>query len=137
MEEKDKKYYSIPSQAKHFGQYSPPVPSDLLEKLAAMRVNMTTEDQPKQPHQTLDNPSYHNMDNSSMEVIQQQQEERNKKAHKLSNNPKATHLEQIIGAAKLDQENQIQRQKHEESLRVGTTKQASPQLGLGTGQARL
>jgi hypothetical protein len=89
MEDKDKKYYSNPSKSKNFGQYSPPVPSDLLEQLAAMRVNMPAEDQPSKTHQPRKNPPYHNMDNSAMAGIQQQQEERNKKAHRLSNSPKA------------------------------------------------
>jgi hypothetical protein len=38
MADKDKKYYSNPSHAANFGQYSPHVPEDLLAKLAAMKV---------------------------------------------------------------------------------------------------
>jgi hypothetical protein len=51
MAEKYKKHYSNPSHAKNFGQYSPPVPDDLLEKLAAMKVQSNTNQQPKKPHQ--------------------------------------------------------------------------------------
>jgi hypothetical protein len=38
MEAKDKKYYSNPSHNPDFGKYSPPVPTGLLEKLAAMKI---------------------------------------------------------------------------------------------------
>jgi hypothetical protein len=48
MAEKDKRYYNNPSHAKNFGQYSPPVPEDLLAKLAAMKVQANTTNQPKQ-----------------------------------------------------------------------------------------
>jgi hypothetical protein len=126
-EEKDKKFYSNPSQARNFGQYSPPVPSDLLEKLAAMRVSKAQDDQPKQPHQTQEYPSYQNMDNTTMEGIQTQQEERFKKAHRLSNSPKDTQTVHSPEATKRDQENQIKRQKLEATLRVGSAKQANPQ----------
>jgi hypothetical protein len=38
MEAKDKKFYSNPSHAPNFGQYSPHVPTSLLEQLAAMKI---------------------------------------------------------------------------------------------------
>jgi hypothetical protein len=49
MAEKDKKYYSNPSHGKNFGQYSPPVPEDLLAKVAAMKVQASSTSKPK-PH---------------------------------------------------------------------------------------
>ncbi|GAU17808.1 hypothetical protein TSUD_171970 [Trifolium subterraneum] len=39
MEDKDKKFYSNPSHSKNFGHYSPPVPTELLEKLATMKAS--------------------------------------------------------------------------------------------------
>jgi hypothetical protein len=127
MEEKDKKFYSNRSHARNFGQYSPLVPSDLLEKLAAMRVSKAQDNQQKQPQQTQEYPPYQNMDNTAMEGIHHQQEERYKKAHRLSNSPKATPNGLSTEATKREQENQIKRQKLEETLRVGSAQQASPQ----------
>jgi hypothetical protein len=46
MEERDRKYYSNPSQSPNFGTYSPPVPASLLAQLAAMKVQQTS---PKDP----------------------------------------------------------------------------------------
>ncbi|GAU38621.1 hypothetical protein TSUD_276590 [Trifolium subterraneum] len=54
MEDKDKRFHSNPSHSKNFGHYSPPVPADLLEKLAAMKVNTpkeTTKDTADPHHQ--------------------------------------------------------------------------------------
>ncbi|GAU40781.1 hypothetical protein TSUD_26610 [Trifolium subterraneum] len=42
MEEKDRKYYSNPSQSPNFGKYSPPVPTSLLAQLAAMKLQNQT-----------------------------------------------------------------------------------------------
>ncbi|GAU25508.1 hypothetical protein TSUD_279920 [Trifolium subterraneum] len=42
MEEKDKKYYSNPSQSPNFGKYSPHVPASLLAQLAAMKLQNQT-----------------------------------------------------------------------------------------------
>ncbi|GAU48571.1 hypothetical protein TSUD_137560 [Trifolium subterraneum] len=38
MENKDRKYYSNPSQSPNFGHYSPLVPASLLAQLAAMKL---------------------------------------------------------------------------------------------------
>ncbi|MCI59243.1 hypothetical protein A2U01_0080498, partial [Trifolium medium] len=59
MEDKDRKYYSNPSHANNFGQYSPPVPTDLLDKLAAMRVQ-TTPENPQQQHNHQHSPHWDN-----------------------------------------------------------------------------
>jgi hypothetical protein len=45
MEAKDKKYYRNPSQNPDFRKYCPPVPTGLLEKLAAMKLQT-----PKSPN---------------------------------------------------------------------------------------
>jgi hypothetical protein len=42
MEDKDKKFYSNPSQSPNFGHYSPPVPAALLAQLAAMKLQSQT-----------------------------------------------------------------------------------------------
>jgi hypothetical protein len=55
MEEKDRKFYSNPSHAKNFGQYSPPVPIDLLDKLAALKVNHVSTKHSNQAQQTTEN----------------------------------------------------------------------------------
>jgi hypothetical protein len=45
MEDKDKKFYSNPSQSPNFGHYSPPVPAALLAQLAAIKLqNQTPKD---------------------------------------------------------------------------------------------
>ncbi|MCI46838.1 hypothetical protein A2U01_0068079 [Trifolium medium] len=38
MEEKDRKYHSNPSHSKTFGQYSPPIPADMIAQMAAMKL---------------------------------------------------------------------------------------------------
>jgi hypothetical protein len=38
MADKDKKFYSNPSQSPNFGTYSPTVPASLLAQMAAMKV---------------------------------------------------------------------------------------------------
>jgi hypothetical protein len=44
MEAKDKNYYSNPSHDPKFGQHSPPVPKDLLDQLAAMKLQQQKND---------------------------------------------------------------------------------------------
>ncbi|PNY08539.1 ribonuclease H [Trifolium pratense] len=90
MEEKDRKYYSNPSHAKNFGQYSPPVPTDLLEKLAAMRVNTAQANQTQQTQNHPINLSPQYNENSPRKDMHSQQGERNKKSHQLSYNQEAT-----------------------------------------------
>jgi hypothetical protein len=53
-EDKDRHHYSNPSHGKNFGHYSPPVPSDLLERLAALRVNNQQNNQPEQTSQSTE-----------------------------------------------------------------------------------
>ncbi|GAU44439.1 hypothetical protein TSUD_129330 [Trifolium subterraneum] len=38
MEDKDRKFYSNPSQSPNFGKYSPKVPASLAAQLAAMKL---------------------------------------------------------------------------------------------------
>ncbi|XP_045802425.1 uncharacterized protein LOC123896011 [Trifolium pratense] len=126
MEEKDRKYYSNPSHAKNFGQYSPPVPTDLLEKLAAMRVNTAQANQTQQTqnHPTNLSPQYN--ENSPRKDMHSQQGERNKKSHQLSYNQEAT-KNSTGDIIMTEQSPTTKRQKMEELSRVGTARQASPQ----------
>jgi hypothetical protein len=120
MEEKDRKYYNNPSHAKNFGQYSPPVPSDLLEKLAALRVNKASKNQPEKP-QTY-------TEESPMEGVKHQYEYegRDKKAHRLSYSNDQLQQDQNIASTSMETTNYGKRQKMEETLRAGTASQASP-----------
>jgi hypothetical protein len=115
MEEKDRKFYSNPSHAKNFGQYSPPVPSDLLEKLAALKVTNVATKQPAQPQQPAEY--------SPMEGVHHQQEVRDKKAHRIGYNNAMQNPDQDIT---MDSATLGKRQKLEETQRVGTASQASP-----------
>ncbi|MCH87590.1 hypothetical protein A2U01_0008463, partial [Trifolium medium] len=126
MEDKDRKYYSNPSHAKNFGQYSPPVPTDLLEKLAAMRVQPTTET-PHQQHTHQPSSQYHNpqqTDQIPMDSIQCQIEETGKKSHRISYNQELATMNNTTENSPKEQP--IKRQKMEENQRVGTARQASP-----------
>jgi hypothetical protein len=80
LEEKDRKYYSNSSLSANFGHYSPPVPTDLLEKLAAMKVNKedTHKISNNQPHQNQHKQQYNEY--SPMEGILHQQADRSRKA---------------------------------------------------------
>jgi hypothetical protein len=118
MEEKDRKYYSNPSQSKNFGHYSPLVPADLLEKLAAMRVQPTQGSQTNQPTQQQSNP---------VTAKAQATEEREKKAHKLSINNATMQQDHHTNLDMQGQSNIVKRQKIEDNTRVGTAQQASPQ----------
>jgi hypothetical protein len=127
LEEKDVKYYSNPSHSANFGHYSPPVPTDLLEKLAAMKVNK------EDPHPNSNNQSQQNQyrqqysDYSPMEGILHQQADRSRKAHRLSYHQEPPHENLQNGSNTNDQNANVKRQKLEEELRVGLAKQASPQ----------
>ncbi|KAK2424373.1 hypothetical protein QL285_034740 [Trifolium repens] len=115
MEEKDKKFYSNPSHAKNFGQYSPPVPSDLLAKLAALKVNNNGyATQSEQTQTTV---------NSPMEDVQHQQETKEKKVHRIGYRNDNQQQDQTIT---MDQTAYGKRQKLEEIQRAGTASQASP-----------
>ncbi|MCH84338.1 zinc CCHC-type-like protein [Trifolium medium] len=128
MEEKDRKFYSNPSHGKNFGHYSPPVPADLLEKLAAMKVKPTpTTHSPQNPPQYTQN--HNNLiytESPTMECIQTQQDERIKKAHRINFHNEPQTLTTITEAPTQEQQMQVKRQKMEDNLRVGTAKQASP-----------
>ncbi|GAU41426.1 hypothetical protein TSUD_26060 [Trifolium subterraneum] len=79
MDEREKKYFSNPSQAKNFGQYSPPVSADLLEKLAAMRVQSTHEPPQAQPKPWPNQQNTQQPDLHSMDISLQQAEAKGKK----------------------------------------------------------
>ncbi|GAU36081.1 hypothetical protein TSUD_320470 [Trifolium subterraneum] len=127
MEEKDKKFYSNPSHSKEFGHYSPPIPTDLLEKLAAMKVQSEpavnpTNNQQDQPtnHPTKPGPS-------PMEEMQLTHEDRTKKIHRISHNLEPVMQDKSLETGMVDHVNQVKRQKMENSSRVGLARQASPQ----------
>jgi hypothetical protein len=65
MEAKDRKFYSNPSQAPNFGQYSSPVPTALPEQLAAMKINTPRGDEPQQNSHYNTNQSQQTKGNSS------------------------------------------------------------------------
>jgi hypothetical protein len=128
MEEKDRKFYSNPSQAKNFGKYSPPVPQDLLEKLAAMKVQATTDTQPNHnTHQPCQQSSPQNNQDNTV-TIRKVPEDRTKKDHRLSYNKETQPMEAVdtTDTTKTDQLLQAKRQKMEDNSRVGTAGQASP-----------
>ncbi|GAU35043.1 hypothetical protein TSUD_30090 [Trifolium subterraneum] len=117
MEEKDKKFYSNPSHSKNFGHYSPPVPSDLLEKLATMKVNTSKEPPAKTNQAQHNNHPTQSKDKLTMTDLQVTYEERGKKAHKLTYNNEAVHL-QTQDIAAPNQSFQAKRQKMEELSRI-------------------
>jgi hypothetical protein len=123
MEDKDKKFYSNPSQAQNFGQYSPPVPADLLEKLAAMKVKEQTN--------TSDQTNYHTQHNnaakSTMKGIIIQQEERFHHIHSYQHNHETQALYNPSTSTTKEHNVQKKRQKIEDNIRAGTARQASPE----------
>ncbi|MCH92593.1 hypothetical protein A2U01_0013533, partial [Trifolium medium] len=109
------------------GHYSPPVPTDLLEKLAAMKVN-TSQDTPTKHNQPKPaNQHTQNYENPTMNGIQTTQEDRGKKAHRLTFNNEAMNMENTQELTAQNQSFQAKRQKMEDSSRVGSARQASPQ----------
>ncbi|MCI38656.1 hypothetical protein A2U01_0059884, partial [Trifolium medium] len=72
MEDKDKKFYSNPSQSPQFGKYSPPVPESLLAQLAAMKLQSKSPMNPNtgrnqgEPQQHAANHKESNQDTSIM-----------------------------------------------------------------------
>ncbi|MCH89276.1 zinc CCHC-type-like protein, partial [Trifolium medium] len=111
MEAKDKKFYSNPSHAKNFGQYSPPVPSDLLEKLAAMRVQATQDNQATQTHKNQSTQQTANNDSNTMHEVQNQLADNSKRAHKLSYTQEIAQMDSTTEMTMLNQSYQAKRQK--------------------------
>jgi hypothetical protein len=124
MEEKDKKYYSNPSHSKDFGHYSPPVPSDLLEKLAALKVHSPT--QSSSSHNTTNDgsSSTQKSGNGSRTDIQAQQADINKKPHRLSH---IDNMETSPEPISQLQGIQTKRQKTDDYLRADSAMQAGPE----------
>jgi hypothetical protein len=79
MAEKDRQFFSNPSQSPNFGTYSPSMPASLLSQLAAMKINnpqnqnnnttpkphTTTSNQQEKGKATFGNNSYADMDRIS------------------------------------------------------------------------
>jgi hypothetical protein len=122
MEEKDMKYYSNPSHGRDFGHTSPTVPADLLEKLAAMKVQAETGNNFTQQK----NQQYKAQQPANMSEVHMQQEARTKKAHRITQGIDDNAMETDNDLSTQDQILQAKRQKMEENLRVGTARQASP-----------
>jgi hypothetical protein len=128
MAEKDKKYYSYPSHAKNFGHYSPPVPEDLLAKLAAMKVQTNISNQPKQQqyehHHT--NPLY--SINSPMEGITTQQEMSTQEPQHMITNfvTQDRQCSMETQTPTKDQSTQLKRQRREDKTGAGLAMQAGP-----------
>jgi hypothetical protein len=122
MEEKDKKYYSNPSHGRDFGHTSPTVPADLLEKLAAMKVQAETGNNFTQQK----NQQYKAQQPANMSEVHMQQEARTKKAHRITQGIDDNAMETDNDLSTQEQILQAKRQKMEENLRVGTARQASP-----------
>jgi hypothetical protein len=127
MEEKDRKYYSNPSQSKNFGHYSPPVPADLLAKLAAMKVQTTQENPTNQSTQQQTHQYTQNNDSKIATAKHRATEDREKKAHRLSINNGNMQQDQHTDISMQGQNNIGKRQKIEDNSRVGSAQQASPQ----------
>jgi hypothetical protein len=122
MEAKDKKFYSNPSLSKEFGHYSPPVPSDLLEKLAAMKVstsNLHNDNQQQQPHSNAESP---------MKQQHASTGEKGEKVYRQTISNEATNMDLTPAVPAKELSYQAKRQKLEELSRAGTARQASPQL---------
>jgi hypothetical protein len=119
IEAKDKKFYSNPSHSKDFGHYSPPVPADLLEKLAAMKVNTEKFKSNTQQNykQTAPGPAQQNAP-----------EERERKDYRQITQDEAICKDISLEQTTQAQRNQAKRQKIEEESRAITARQASPQL---------
>jgi hypothetical protein len=122
MEEKDRKYYSNPSHGKDFGHTSPTVPADLLEKLAAMKVQAETGNKSNQQQ----NQQYKAKKPENMSEVHIQQEAMTKKAHRITQSMDDNAMETDVTLITQDHILQAKRQKMEENLRVGTARQASP-----------
>jgi hypothetical protein len=135
MEDKDKKYHSNPSHSKDFGHYSPPVPSDLLEKLAAMRVNKATDKQTSGTSPAQTSQLKLCMNNPSMDSVQITQIGTNMKTQQENYNQDMMDMDTAHETSTVSHSSQIKRQKMIAQQRVGTARQASPQPGkssLGT-----
>ncbi|GAU20573.1 hypothetical protein TSUD_33200 [Trifolium subterraneum] len=119
MEDKDKRFHSNPSHSKNFGHYSPPIPADLLEKLAAMKVHTTKEtakdtaDPHHQPQSTRQNTQ--NM--ATNKELQTVQDDRNRKSHKLSYNLDGGSMDYTSDLITQAQSVQAKRQKMEDLSR--------------------
>jgi hypothetical protein len=59
MEAKDRKYHSNPSMSKEFGQFSPPIPTSMIEQMNAMKIKEELE--ATRAHQQSGHGSYNNM----------------------------------------------------------------------------
>jgi hypothetical protein len=127
MEEKDKKFYSNPSKASNFGQYSPPVPSDLIEKLAAMKMSATSEPQTGQHQYQQATQATSIREYVTGPASQTLQMETQKKTHGLHYSSEAMQVEANTDPNPSNKPAQVKRQKVSEIPRVGSAKQASPQ----------
>jgi hypothetical protein len=134
MEAKDRKFYSNPSHGPNFGQYSPPVPTSLLEQLAAMKLQKTNADTSQQNSQQQ--PPRHSTHQTYTQEQDRMMTEQNEgqrmnglgRSHLITNNISST-TNQITPAKRQKMEinfnNDAQSSQHE-NTRVGHAQLASP-----------
>jgi hypothetical protein len=103
------------------------VTPDLLEKLAAMKVQSTQGNQTNQPTQQQTHQYPQNYDSNIATAKQKAIEEGEKKAHRLSINNGNMQQDQHTDISMQGQNNIGKRQKIEDNSRVGSAQQASPQ----------
>jgi hypothetical protein len=134
MEAKDRKFYSNPSHGPNFGQYSPPVPTSLLEQLAAMKLQKTNVDasqqnSQQQPPRPTTNQTY-TQDQDGIMIEQDEGQRMNGpgRSHLNTNNISNT-INQITLAKRqkmeIESNNDAQSSQHEKT-RVGHAQLASP-----------
>jgi hypothetical protein len=129
MEAKDRKFYINPSHNPNFGQYSPPVPTSLLEKLAAMKLNKTSGEAAPQTNQnTADRTNKKSAYNAHQDGILQLQRTQRMDTTEFLPAAAINHsntIHQITPAKRQKMDSENSNSQHEDS-RVGSAQQASP-----------
>jgi hypothetical protein len=134
MEAKDRKFYSNPSQAPNFGQYSPLVPTALLDQLAAMKINTPRGKSPQQNNNYTTNQSQFPKGNNSVQNMIVQLNESSQKMQieeaGQTNDTRTNNMVKQITPAKrqkMETENDNTTANcQNEQPRVGLAQQASP-----------
>jgi hypothetical protein len=135
MEAKDRKFYSNPSHNPNFGQYSPPVPTSLLEQLAAMKLQKTNAADSQQSNYTHTN-THQNQSHSPHQKVMivtqggTQRMEING-SHQETFTSTNSNSNQITPAKRQKMESEINGEdQHNQQNQpgVGTAQQASPML---------
>jgi hypothetical protein len=127
MEAKDRKFYSNPSHNPNFGHYSPPVPTSLLEKLAAMKLNKTSGKEDPPTSQTTGDRTNQNSDYNAHQdgILKLQRTQRMDTTEFLPATNHINIIQQITPAKRQKMDSENSNNQHEDS-RVGSAQQASP-----------